>query len=129
MEGVKKGLKLYEGINSRQTVTTIARLRTGHCGLNHYLHRFGLRTSPYCECRQGKETVEHYLLECRKYNEQRQKLWKNAGAGRMRVEKLLGYPTLIKHTMEYVAMTKGSKVKWRGKMVIRHKERQKRRRM
>jgi hypothetical protein len=66
--------------------------------------------SPYCECGQGKETVEHYLLKCRKYKEQRKKLRKEVGPGRMSVEKLLGYPKLIKHTLEYVHATKGNEI-------------------
>ena len=96
------GSKLYGTIPNRNTVATLARLRTGHCGLNHYLHRFKIKDSPYCDCGNGKETVEHYLLECRKYNEQRKTLGNEVGPGRMRTEKLLGYPKLIKHTMQYV---------------------------
>jgi hypothetical protein len=46
--------------------------------------------------------VEHYLLECRKYIKQRNMPRKGVGAGRMRVDKLLGDPKIIKHTMEYV---------------------------
>jgi len=71
------------------------------------MHRFKIKDSPYCECGNGKETVEHYLLECRKYNEQRKKLRREVGPGRMRIEKLLGYPKLVKHTLEFVANTKG----------------------
>ena len=106
-KGVKTGSKLYGAITKRNTVVTLVRLRTGHFGLNHYLHRFKIKKSPYCECGYGKETVEHYLLECRKYNEQRKTLRKEVGPGRMRTEKLLGYPKLIKHTMQYVIATKG----------------------
>jgi hypothetical protein len=38
--------KLYHEIANRNTEATIAQLRTGHCGLNHYLHRFGIIRSP-----------------------------------------------------------------------------------
>src|SRR5439155_8361368 len=106
-KGVKAGLELYNTMTNRNSVATITQLRTGHCGLNYYLHRFGKRNSPYCECGMGKETVEHYLLECRKYNEQRRRLRNQVGPGRMRAEKLLGYPKLIKHTIQYVIATKG----------------------
>jgi len=44
------------------------------------------------------------------YVEQRKELRKKVGAGRMRVEKLLGYPKLIKHTVEFVASTKGLQI-------------------
>lgn len=39
----KLGPKLYNEINNRRTDTQIAQLRTGHCGMNKYLHRFGKR--------------------------------------------------------------------------------------
>src|SRR5579871_6899838 len=39
----------------------IAALRTGHCDLRQYLHRFHLEDSPFCECDgESEETVEHY---------------------------------------------------------------------
>ena len=47
------------------------------------------------------------MLEYSLYVEQRMELRKKAGAGRMRVEKLLGYPKLVRHTVEFVASTKG----------------------
>ena len=87
--GVKAGPKLYNTLHSRNVVATLIRLRTGHCGLKQYLHRFKKADTPHCECRQGKETVEHYLLECRKYTREREELLRNVGPGRMRVEKLL----------------------------------------
>jgi ribonuclease HI len=101
----KIGPSLYNGIANRNGAATIAQLRTGHCGLNRYLHRFGIKGSPYCQCGYGKETVEHYLLECRNYREQRNKLRREAGKGMMRMERLLGDPKIIKHTLEYIKET------------------------
>jgi hypothetical protein len=49
--------------------------------------------------------VEHFLLECRNYKAQRKKLREAVGAGKMKVAHLLGDPTLVKYTMEYVKMT------------------------
>ena len=69
-----------------------SQLRTGHCGLNRYLYHFGTKNSPYCQCGYGKETEEHYLMECRNYREQRKKLRRESGTGKMRVEILLGDP-------------------------------------
>ena len=104
--GVKAGTKLYGTIQNRSSVAVITQLRTGHCGLNHYLHRFNLEDTPYCKCGHGRETVEHYLLECQLYAEERKELRKKVGAGRMRLEKLLGYPKLVKHTVAFIATTK-----------------------
>ena len=70
-KGVKTGAKLYNTLPSRKAVAMLVRLCTRHCKLNHYMDQFKIKDSPYCECGNGKATVEHYLLECRKYNEQR----------------------------------------------------------
>ena len=102
--------KLYSTMPSRTNVAKLVRLHTGHCGLNYYLHRFKIRSSPYCECGYGKETIEHDLMECRKYNEQRKTLRKKVRAGRIKIEILLGYPKLAKHTMEYIATMKGAEI-------------------
>src|SRR5436190_19044708 len=102
---VKTGPALYNEIANRNAAAKIAQLRTGHCGLNRYLHRFGIKNSPYCQCGYGKETVEHYLLECRNYREQRKKLRREVGTGKMRVETLLGEQMTIKHTLEYIKET------------------------
>jgi hypothetical protein len=108
------GQKLYNSIPNRNATATLVRLRTGHCGLNRYLHRFKLARTPYCSCGYAKETVEHYLLECRLYYKQRKELRKKIGPGRMTIDKLLGISRFIKHTLEYVAETKG---KQKGKQI------------
>ena len=69
-QGVKTGRRLYNNLPNRTSCAHAVQLRTGHCGLNDYLHRFGKKDSPTCECGHGKETVEHYLLECPNYREQ-----------------------------------------------------------
>ncbi|XP_023311574.1 uncharacterized protein LOC111692092 [Anoplophora glabripennis] len=38
----------------RRHLTTIIRMRTGHCLTNKHLHRIGILTHPYCECGQKK---------------------------------------------------------------------------
>ena len=103
---MKTGPALYNEIADRKSAAKIAQVRTGHCGLNRYLHRFGIKNTPYCQCEYGKETVEHYLLECRKFREQRKKLRKEIGAGKMRVSRLLGDTKLLKHTLEYINATR-----------------------
>lgn len=51
----------YDTISSRNTVATIMQVQTENCGL---------KNAPYSECGYGKEIMEHYIQECRKYNEQ-----------------------------------------------------------
>jgi hypothetical protein len=99
---LKTGPSLYNEIANRNVAAIIAQLRTGHCGLNRYLHRFNITNSPHCQCGYGKETAERYLLECRKYRDQMKKLRREAGTGKMRMEILLGDPKAIKHTLEYM---------------------------
>ena len=60
-------------MKNRKKETIMARMRIGHIELNSYLHRFNQRDSPYCMCGLY-ETVKHYLLECRRYNEHRRRL-------------------------------------------------------
>src|SRR5579871_558 len=78
-KGSQYGPMLYNKL-SRNTAAKVIQLRTGHCGLNSYLHRFGLADSPLCNCRTGHETVEHFLLECLLYREQRTELRNKAGS-------------------------------------------------
>jgi hypothetical protein len=104
---VTQGTKLYKAINTRHQAAQLARLRTGHCSLNQYLHRFGHLESPRCECNSGaNEDVQHYLLYCPRYERQRAKLTKKVGIGGMWIEKLLGYPEMIQNTLQYVKETK-----------------------
>jgi len=105
-QGTQPGPKLYNLIPERKTCAQIVQLRTGHCGLNKYLHRFGKRHSPYCSCGYAKETVDHFLLECPNYKEQRKELRKTVGMWKMRIDKLLGDIKLIPHTLDYIRATK-----------------------
>jgi len=100
-------MTLYTTVNTRHQVAQLARLRTGHCSLNQYLHRFGIVDSPLCACNSGAiENVEHFLIHCPKYDRQRATLMKEVGIGGMWVEKLLGYSKFVTHTLEYVKSTK-----------------------
>ncbi|XP_018570191.2 uncharacterized protein LOC108910148 [Anoplophora glabripennis] len=47
----------------RRHLTTIIRMRTGHCLTNKHLHRIGILTHPYCECGQVGD-LNHIILEC-----------------------------------------------------------------
>ena len=97
------GPLIYQSLgNNRKHIAWIARLRTGHCGLNSYLHRFAISDEEMCECGKGQETVKHYLLVCTKFEDQRVELRKKVEARGMRVERLLGDKKLIRHTLDFV---------------------------
>ena len=60
--------------------------------------------------------MEHYLLSCRKYDRQRDKLWRNVGFDQMWMEKLLGHPRLARHTLEFVEETKMMRIGHRNEL-------------
>ena len=68
-------------------------------------HQRGHEEEPLCRCREEEERVEHFLLKCKNYTTQREELVEEVGAGGMRVEKLVGEPKYIKHTMKFVKET------------------------
>jgi hypothetical protein len=103
-----RGNKLYNAVElTRRQTSQLARLRSGHCSLNQYLHRFGHAESQKCECGSDAiESVAHFLLHCPRYERQRARLVREVGVGGMRVEKLLGRRGMIRHTLKYVEETK-----------------------
>ena len=102
-----RGSKFYQAVTLiRRQTAQLAQLRTAHCSLNQYLYRFGHADSPRCECRSGAiENVEHFLLHCPRYDSQRAKLMREGGVCGMRMEKLLGHPRMVQHTLKYVEET------------------------
>ena len=93
---------LYNEIEDRNSAAKIAQLRTSHCELNHYLHHFSIKNISYCQYEYRKETIEHYLLEYRKFREQRKKLKKKIEIVKMRMTRLLRNIKMIKHMMKYI---------------------------
>jgi ribonuclease HI len=103
--GTTTGLKLYRALQQRKHVVWITRLRTGHCHLNEYLHRFNIVNTPQCECGVEKETVDHYLLNCELFDEEKDALRRKVGAHGMRSSVLLGDNQIIRETVEYIEKT------------------------
>ena len=52
-------------------VRTICRLRSGHCLTKSYKHKIKLVDSPLCDNCGDEETLQHILLECKQYTEER----------------------------------------------------------
>ncbi len=64
----------------------MTRLRIGHSNLNSTLHIIGKHPTGFCEYCQSLETIEHVLLSCKRYEEQRRIMMEElrdwlAGAG------------------------------------------------
>ena len=64
----------WASFKHRAVETAVARLRIGHTELNGNLFRFNQMDNPNCTRCQTPETIEHYLLTCRRYSLQRRKM-------------------------------------------------------
>jgi hypothetical protein len=99
-------LRHYKKLRNQTEVANLSTLRTGHCQLNGYLHRFNIVDTPLCDCGSGtNKSVKHYLLLYRRYNKQSQKLLRSMRCRGMHVEKLLGTSKYIKNTLEFIKCT------------------------
>jgi ribonuclease HI len=68
-------LKSISRLNKHE-IAAITQLRSGHVHLNQYLHKFKQQGNPSCECQEGIESVEHFLLTCHRYDNERKELEK-----------------------------------------------------
>jgi ribonuclease HI len=103
---MKQSSQIYEKLSKRKHIAWIAWLRTGHCPLNNYLERINRINDATCiGCGDAKETVQHFLLVCQKYERLRDGMRKKVGVGGMKMEKLLGDPRRIKATVEFIEST------------------------
>ncbi|KAJ6437592.1 hypothetical protein O9K51_09799 [Purpureocillium lavendulum] len=68
----KKVLQLHDGLSKRQSALLV-QMRTEKIGLNDFLfsRRVPDATDASCPCREGRQTVSHVLLRCRKYRQLR----------------------------------------------------------
>lgn len=86
-----KGNRLAGG-NRREEIV-ITRLRLGHCLLNKTLKLMGKHQTGLCEECQVEESVEHVLIECQRYLEQRGKMsidLREMGVQELTLKSLLG---------------------------------------
>ena len=65
VEGPQQGRATKLLSMSRQQISIVVGLLTGHLGLYGHLHKIGKDMNPLCRrCLNGNETVEHLLSEC-----------------------------------------------------------------
>ena len=89
---VKQSLPICK-LKDRRHESVVYRLRIGHVGVNKYLYRVGLKDTPMCDLCGAEETIEHYILECPGYSQQRDHLLeycKKLGVRDVNLKVLLG---------------------------------------
>jgi len=87
LHGIKNKIVAECVINTgnRKLDCTLFRMRLGHVPLNEYLFRIGKSESNLCSFCGVVETLEHYLLECDQFMEERSALF-------IAVSRTVGYP-------------------------------------
>jgi hypothetical protein len=47
---------------------------TGHGNIKTYLHKYKIIQNPMCPCKQGEQSVDHILYDCKLHDHERDKL-------------------------------------------------------
>jgi hypothetical protein len=88
----------------RKQSSILIQLRSGHTGLNHFLHRIHTADSPLCPRCRCPEDVRHYLLHCRRYTAERHHL-RLTLKGSLTLRRLLGDKKAQAALLAYIQRT------------------------
>ena len=99
-------LKLVSLLSCSQA-SIILQLRTGHIGLNKFLHRIKCADTPLClSCNNNSiETINHFLFKCRHYCHERHILQNELQHNASNASYLLSNPTATLHLLKYIHTT------------------------
>jgi hypothetical protein len=91
----------------RRQSALLVQLRSGHVPVQKHLHRIKKAATATCPgCGTTEETVMHYLLHCRKYNEQRKVLRRELGRKASEPTYLLSNTKALPALFRYIAATR-----------------------
>jgi hypothetical protein len=112
----KHTLQLYGSLTSDQA-SILIQARTGHCRLNQYLSRAGLRDDAKCGCGDNDETIKHVLLWCPRWADERRELRAAAGDRSGDISYLLG-GWGSKKNIRTGQLLDGPKEKWKPDLAV-----------
>ncbi|XMA13648.1 hypothetical protein WAI453_006439 [Rhynchosporium graminicola] len=100
-----KILRLYHGLKKWQSALLI-QMRTEKIGLRDFLwkRRVPGVDDPGCDCGEGRQTVDHILLRCRKYNDVRRRVL--GRGGRIDLRAILNEPKLVTKAIRFMEQTR-----------------------
>lgn len=97
----------------KHSIGFITQLRSGHIHLNHYLCRFVQMQDPGCDCQEGVETVDHYLLVCNRFRNERARLEEELGELELTLNSsILKNPIAFRAIAQYGDSTWRLKSRW-----------------
>lgn len=87
----------------------IVQVLTGHSFLNAHQHRLGFKRNPNCICSPTPETVEHFIFNCSRFQQQR-KEFQAACLEKMdiwppNINSLHKYPSVFREMSRFVRRT------------------------
>ncbi len=104
LELTQNVLKLYYGQRKCQSVM-IVQMRIEKIRVRDFLWQRGVLefNSPYCECREGRQTVAYILMRCRKFRDIRRR--ELSGIGRLDLRAILNEHKLATKAIRFIEQT------------------------